>query len=152
MTSKDWPLWAAAIRKEVIGLVAAGLWDEVPRSSVPENVRVNTGHLVFKVKTEHGKFLKAKARFVFDGHKSVYEVDYRETTSNMAAMKSVRTVCALAAPRDWKLCAFDISQAFTVSHGSADALRDPMTVRIGWLHMLIATTVVVRTRGEVPRV
>ena len=52
MTSKDWPLWAAAIRKEVIGLVAAGLWDEVPRSSVPENVRVNTGHFVFKVKTE----------------------------------------------------------------------------------------------------
>ena len=30
--------------------------------------------------------------------------------------------------------------------------RIRMTVQIGWLNMLIATTAIVRTRGEVPRV
>ena len=33
--SEHWHLWAAAIKKEAAGLILAGLWDEVPLSSVP---------------------------------------------------------------------------------------------------------------------
>ena len=58
------------------------------------------GHWVFAVKTELGSFQKAKARYVFDGNRSVSGVDYTETAANMAHMKSVRTLCALTAARD----------------------------------------------------
>ena len=54
-------------------------------------------------KTELGAFVKAKARYVFDGNRSISGVDYTETAANMAHMKSVRTLCALTAARDWDL-------------------------------------------------
>ena len=41
--SEHRPLWAAAIKKEAAGLILAGLWDEVPMSSVPADKRVNMG-------------------------------------------------------------------------------------------------------------
>ena len=43
--SEHWHLWAAAIKKEAAGLILAGLWDEVPLSSVPADKRVNFGAL-----------------------------------------------------------------------------------------------------------
>ena len=67
------------------------------------------------MKTELGSFQKAKARYVFDGNRSVSGVDYTETAANMAHMKSVRTLCALTAARDWDLRQYDITQAFTVA-------------------------------------
>ena len=91
------------------------LWDEVPRSSVPNGQRVNSGHFVFKLKAEDGKFMKAKARYVFGGHRSVAGIDYVETMAHMAAPKSIRTVLSLAAPAGHFLRNFDISQAFTFS-------------------------------------
>ena len=98
--SEHWPLWAEAIKKEAAGLILAGLWDEVPMSSVPADKRVNQGHWDFAVKTELGAFVKTKARYVFDGNRSISGVDYTETVTNMAHMKSVRTLCALTAARD----------------------------------------------------
>ena len=66
LRSEHWPVWAEAIKREAAGLILAGLWDEVPESSVPKGKRVNNGHWVFDIKTELGKFVKAKARYVFD--------------------------------------------------------------------------------------
>ena len=41
LRSEHWPVWAEAIKREAAGLILAGLWDEVPESSVPKGKRVN---------------------------------------------------------------------------------------------------------------
>ena len=75
---------------------------------------------MFKIKTEDGKFVKCKARYVFGGHRSVAGIDFVDTLAQMAALKSVRTVLALAAPAGHYLRNFDISQAFTFSKCDRD--------------------------------
>ena len=124
MKSPDWPKWKKAIEKEIMGLIMMDLWDEVPRSHVPHGQRVNSGHFVFKIKTEDGKFLKCKARYVFGGHRSVAGIDFVDTLAQMAALKSVRTVLALAAPAGHYLRNFDISQAFTFSKCDRDVYME----------------------------
>ena len=94
MKSPDWPIWKKAIEKEIVGLILMDLWDEVPRTQVPEGHRVNSGHFVFKIKTEDGKFVKCKARYVFGGHRSVAGIDFVDTMAHMAALKSVRSILA----------------------------------------------------------
>ena len=115
MRTPEWDKWKASIEKEVMGLIAMNLRDEVPRTSVPDGQRVNSGHFVFKIKTEDGKFVKCKSRYVFGGHRSVAGIDFMDIMAHMAALKSVRTVLALAAPAGHYLRNFDISQAFTFS-------------------------------------
>ena len=124
MKSPEWPLWKAAIEKEIIGLLMMDLWTEVPRESVPVGQRVNSGHFIFKVKSVDGEFLKAKARFVFGGHRSVYGVDYLDTMANMASLRSVRTVFALGAPAGHYFRNFDLSQAFTFSECDQDVYME----------------------------
>ena len=68
MKSPEWPKWKSSIEREIMGLLMMDLWDEVPRSSVPEHQRVNSGHFVFKLKCEDGKLMKCKSRHVFRGH------------------------------------------------------------------------------------
>ena len=58
-------------------------------SEVPENQKIFPGHFVFKIKTANGQFTKAKARYVFGGHRTKAGVDYFETAAFMAQMKSV---------------------------------------------------------------
>lgn len=115
MKSPEWPKWKSSIEREIMGLLMMDLWDEVPRSSVPEHQRVNSGHFVFKLKCEDGKLMKCKSRYVFGGHRSVAGIDFIDTMSHMAALKSVRSVLALAAPAEHYLRNYDISQAFTFS-------------------------------------
>ena len=85
------------------------------------------------MKTELGSFLKAKARYVFDGNRSVSGVDYTETAANMAHMKSVRTLCALTAARDWNLRQYDITQAFTVAECDSEVYMQLPQLPLGGL-------------------
>ena len=48
--SPEWPKWKEAIEKEIIGLLMMDLWKEVPRDSVPEGQRVNSGHFYLKLR------------------------------------------------------------------------------------------------------
>ena len=72
-------------------------------------------YFLFKLKCEDGKLMKCKSRYVFGGHRSVAGIDFIDTMSHMAALKSVRSVLALAAPAEHYLRNYDISQAFTFS-------------------------------------
>ena len=47
MRSPEWPKWKEAIEQEIMGLLMMGLWQEVPRTSVPSGYNVNSGHFVF---------------------------------------------------------------------------------------------------------
>jgi len=121
----EWPLWQKAAEKEIQGLVAGRVWDEVSRSDVPVGRHVVPSHFVLKIKTEEKKdpktgqsslsFVKCKARLVYGGHRSVAGQDYHETAAFVASAKSVRTMLALAAPRDYKVISWDITTAFTVA-------------------------------------
>jgi hypothetical protein len=120
MKLKEAPLWIEAVRKEVAGLVAVGCWEEVDRDSVPRGKTVAPSHFVFKIKTEEGPagelvFVKCKARLVYGGHMSRFGSDYIETSAFVCNPKTVRAMIALAAPRDYKVTSYDITQAFCFS-------------------------------------
>ena len=120
MRLPEWESWKAAVEKEVRGLFLAGVWDEIPRSEVPAERRVVPSHFIFRIKmkedpkTKRLVVEKLKARLVFGGHRSEAGVDYHETAAYTASAKSVRTVCALAARRGWKVVTYDIAQAFAL--------------------------------------
>ena len=121
----EWPLWQKAVEKEIQGLIADDVWDEVPRSEVPAGRHVVPTHFVLKIKTEEKKdpktgesklvFVKCKARLCFNGNRSVAGMDFHETASFVSSAKSVRTMLALAAPRDYQVVSWDISRAFTIA-------------------------------------
>ena len=56
-----------------------------------------------------------------------------DTMAYMAALKSVRTVLALAAPAGHYLRNFDISQAFTFSKCARDVYMEQLRLR-GWAY------------------
>jgi hypothetical protein len=130
MKMKEARLWVGAVKKEVAGLVALDCWDEVDRSSVPRDRTIAPSHFVFKIKTEEKvevkvdevtgeerresrlAFVKCKARLVYGGHMSKYGSDYEETAAFVCNPKTVRAMLALAAPRGYKVVAFDVAQAF----------------------------------------
>ena len=60
-------------------------------------------------------FSKAKARYVFGGHRTSAGVDFFETAAYMAQMKTVRTVLSMAVADGHRLKNFDIRQAFSFS-------------------------------------
>ena len=123
---KEAPLWIGAARKEVAGLVALECWDEVERSSVPSGRTIAPCHFVLKIKTEEVvdektgqaslRFVKCKARLCYGGHMSRYGEDYDQTAAFVCNPKTIRSMLALAAPREYKVCSWDVSQAFVHSH------------------------------------
>ena len=88
--------WKPAIEKEIMGLIMMGLWDEVPEHEVPKDAKIFPGHFVFKIKCQKGVYSKAKARYVFGGHRTSAGVDFFEIAAYMAQMKTVRTVLSMA--------------------------------------------------------
>ena len=54
-----WPIWQAAMDKEVKGLLGRGTWVEVRRNMVPANVKIMGSQFIFK-----DKITGAKARLV----------------------------------------------------------------------------------------
>ena len=107
--------WRPAIEKEIMGLILMDLWDEVPIDDVPEGTKIFPGHFVFKLKSEDGRFTRAKARYVFGGHRTSAGVDFFETAAYMAQMKTVRSVLSLAVGDGHRIKNFDIRQAFCFS-------------------------------------
>jgi hypothetical protein len=119
MQLPEWPEWREAIRKEVLGLIEMGVWAEVPRSSVPQDVKILPGKLILEIKTEDGKFKKCKARYVSRGDLSTRGEHYWETASHQVRAKSFRMFFATAVAdfaKDRERCfvprSLDIRQAY----------------------------------------
>ena len=104
----SWPLWAAAISKEINGLVARGIWTTVHVNDVPSHIRILPTKIVLKDKHVTGP----KARLVVRGDLE----DDRPSSDTYSATPTateVRTVFALATQNGWKIHSLDVSQAFT---------------------------------------
>lgn len=106
----SWPLWEAAIDKEIAGLIARGTWTVVDISDVPRGIRILPTKIVLKDKYLTGP----KARLVVRGD---LEDDRpaSDTYSATPAAAEIRTVFALATQNGWKIHSLDVSQAFTQS-------------------------------------
>ena len=106
--SPQWPQWLEALKKEYGGLISEGVFDEVDRSTVPEDTKVVPTQLLFNIKAD-GTF---KCRIVVRGDLTVKGEHYLETKSPMVFLETIRMIVSLAAGSDMPLFSTDFSQAF----------------------------------------
>ena len=95
MGSNDSESWLGAMRSELKSMNDNQVWNLV---DLPDGCRAVECKWVFKKKTDmDGNVSIYKARLVVKGFRQVQGVDYNETFSPVAMLKSVRIMLALAA-------------------------------------------------------
>jgi hypothetical protein len=105
--------WQAAMAEEFASIKQMGVYNLVPRSTIPFGQKVMRGRPVFHIKCdENGKIARFKCRYVCCGYSAVYGQDYNKTTSPTMRMESFRTLLHIAASRDWDTRQFDVKTAF----------------------------------------
>ena len=79
----------------------------------PEGLKTIGCKWVFKKKTDmDGNMHTFKERLVVKGFKQTYGIDYDETFSPVAMLKSIRILLAIAAYYDYKIWQMDVKIAF----------------------------------------
>ena len=106
-----WPLWEAAIAKEISGLTARNTWIEVPESAVPSGTRIMDSKLVFADKPLTGP----KARLVVRGDQQWPKPLPKYTYSPTPSATEIRILLSTATANNWAVHSLDISQAFVQS-------------------------------------
>ena len=102
--------WRKAMEEEMAALRQNQTWELVPK---PAKVNPISCKWVYKIKTRSdGSIERYKARLVARGFLQQYGIDYDETFSPLAKMKTIRVLLALAASREWKVWQLDVKNAF----------------------------------------
>ncbi len=105
--------WYAAVTAELLSLKQNKTWVLVDR---PQNKNIVTCKWVFRVKSnQNGSAHIFKARLVARGFSQQYGIDYKETYSPVAKMKSFRILMALAVQYDLHVHQLDVKTAFLQS-------------------------------------
>ena len=114
MVSPDFEAWLEAMRSELKSMDENQVWDLV---DPPPGVTAIGCKWVFKKKTDvDGNVQIHKARLVAKGYGQVQGIDYDETYSPVAMLKSVRIILAIAAYFDYEIWQMDVKTAFL--HGN----------------------------------
>ena len=114
MERPDSELWLEAMRSELKSMDENQVWDLV---DPPPGVTAIGWKWVFKKKTDvDGNVQIHKARLVAKGYGQVQGIDYDETYSPVAMLKSVRIVLAIVAYFDYEIWQMDVKTAFL--HGN----------------------------------
>ena len=101
MICPDSERWLEAMRSDTESMSVNQVWTLV---DPPESVRPIGCKRVFKKKTDmDGNVVAYKGRMVAKGFKQVEGVDYDETFSPVAMIKSIRILLAIAAYYDYKI-------------------------------------------------
>ncbi|KAD7116757.1 hypothetical protein E3N88_04025 [Mikania micrantha] len=94
------------------------LWDLV---DLPPNCKTAGSKWVFKKKTDmDGNVHTFKARHVAKRFTQTQGIDYKETFSPVAMLKSIRILIAIATYYDYEICQMDVKTAFLKGHLTED--------------------------------
>ena len=116
--------WLRAMQSELSSLRKNGTWKE---TSLPSDRTPVGTKWVFKVKREHGKITRFKARLVVQGFacRPGFDYDPDGLYSPVTRQSSVRTVVGIAATQGWHLHSADVDTAFLLSPISEDIYIKP---------------------------
>ena len=108
--SPEWPHWETAIKRELDGQIARGVWQLTDR---PKGKTVLGTKMVFKRKLDqHGRIEKYKCRLVAQGFRQVKGVHYIESSSPTPAQASIRMVFGIIATLGWEARQLDVDMAY----------------------------------------
>ena len=106
----DSEAWLGAMRSEMESMEINNVWTLVDS---PEGIKSIGCKWIFKRKRgADGKVETYKARLVAKGYRQRYGIDYEETFSPVAMLKSIRIMLALAAYFDYEIWQMDVRTAF----------------------------------------
>ena len=110
MMSPDSTKWLEAMKSEVGSMDENKVWILV---DLPNDRQAIENKWIFKKKTNvDGNVTVQKARLVAKDFRQVQGVDYDETFSPVAMLKSVRIMLAIATFYDYKIWQMDVKTAF----------------------------------------
>src|SRR4051812_31212991 len=102
--------WLEAMKSERDSMCANKVWTLV---DIPEDQKAVENKWIFKKKTDaNGNVSVYKARLVAKGFRQILGVDYEETFSPIAMLKSIRMFLAIAAYYDYEIWQMDMKTAF----------------------------------------
>ncbi|CAN0306497.1 unnamed protein product [Ascophyllum nodosum] len=108
--SPEWPQWCGALKREMDGQIARGVWKVVDR---PKGKTVLGTKTVFKRKVgQDGRVEKYKCRFVAKGFRQIKGIHYQESLSPTPTQSSIRMALAVMALLDWEGRQLDVEMAF----------------------------------------
>ncbi|KAK1684531.1 hypothetical protein QYE76_045379 [Lolium multiflorum] len=110
MMSPDSKKWQEAMKSEMGSMYDNQVWTLV---DLPDSRKAVENKWIFKRKTNaDGNITVYKARLVAKGFRQIQGVDYDETFSPVAKLKSVRILLAIAAFFDYEIWQMDVKTAF----------------------------------------
>ena len=110
ISSPDSDKWQEAMESELQSMEDNQVWNLI---DPPESVKIIGCKWVFKKKTDmDGKVHTYKARLVAKGYRQIYGIDYDETFSPVAMLKSIRILLVIAAYYDYEIWKMDVKTAF----------------------------------------
>ena len=108
--SLEWPLLRGALKREMDGQIARGVWKVVDRPKGKTGPGTKTG---FKRKVgQDGRVEKYKCRFVAKGFRQIKGIYYQESSSSTPSQSSIRMALAVIALLDWEGRQLDVEMAF----------------------------------------
>ena len=108
--SPEWPQWRGALKREMDGQIARGVWKVVDR---PKGKTVLGTKTVFKRKVgQYGRVEKYKYRFVVTGFRQIKGIHYQESSSPTPTQSSIRMAQAVMALLDWEGRQLDVEMTF----------------------------------------
>ena len=110
MVSPDSAKWLEAMKSEMGSMYENKVWTLV---DLPDDRQAIENKWIFKKKTDaDGNVTVYKARLVAKGFQQVQGIDYDETFSPVAMLKSVQIMLAIGAFYDYEIWQMDVKIAF----------------------------------------
>ena len=110
MASPEAAKWKEAMKSEIQSMYDNQVWNLVDTTL---GLKIVGCKWIFKKKTDmDGKVHTYKARLVAKGYTQTHGIDYEETFSPVAKIKSIRIMLAIAAFYDYEIWQMDVKTAF----------------------------------------
>ena len=114
MQDPDVDKWQDAMNQEMESMYSNSVWELV---DLPHNAKAIRFKWIYKKKRgADGKVDTIKARLVAKGYTQSEGVDYEETFSLVAMLKSIRILLSIAAIHDYEIWKMDVKTTFLNGH------------------------------------